>query len=184
MRDRLGMLDSTASFQYNDYELDVVPRMCQIAVDVFRLFKKRTDGRNTGLNDIHPGNMHKFHFKGKGITDIQLSEACQYLILRNLIIPSLHAFLGHYRLTSVGIRREPEDLLTGIVDAHLLAELGQHFDSELSTSCLGKSHEDAVTSAFRILEERIREDQRESRLVRFSLDGQSVQQRSRTTGIR
>lgn len=129
----------------------------RIAIDVFTMFKNRTDGANREIDDIHPRNVHHFYFKERGISLEKVAEAFEYLRLRNLIMPSIDQSYGFYTLTSVGSRTNPEDVSEHIVDAHLLMELSQSLDNELARHCLGKSYEDAVTSAFRILEERIRE---------------------------
>jgi uncharacterized protein (TIGR02391 family) len=43
-----------------------------------------------------------------------------------------------------------------IVDRRLLSQLYEFMDEELKRSCLGKSYEDTITCAFRIVEERLR----------------------------
>jgi uncharacterized protein (TIGR02391 family) len=129
----------------------------KIAIGVFTMFKNRTDGTNRDIDDIHPKNIHHFYFEERGISFENVVEAFEYLRLRNLIMPSIEQPYGFYMLTSVGRRTNPEDISEKFVDAHLLNELSQSLDKELARHCLGKSYEDAITSAFRILEERIRE---------------------------
>ena len=129
----------------------------RIAIEIFTMFKNRTDGANRDIDHIYPLNIHDFYFKEKGISLECVAEAFEYLRLRNLIMPSIGQPYGYHMLTSVGRSTNPEDISERIVDAHLLSELGKSLDHELARHCLGKSYEDAVTSAFRILEERIRQ---------------------------
>ena len=128
----------------------------KIAHEIFVMFRNRTDGANQNIDDIHIRSVHAFLFKDKGIPLEKVGEAFEYLRLRNLIMPSVDQDYGFYRLTSVGNRTDPEDIYDRIVDTYLLSQLGQYLDQELASHSLGKTYEDAVTSAFRILEEKIR----------------------------
>lgn len=129
----------------------------RIAIEIFTMFKNRTDGANRDTDVIHPRSIHQFYFKEKGISLDKIAEAFQYLHLRNLIMQDPDQSDGYYMLTSVGKGINPDDISERVIDAHLLNQLGRALDNELAGHCLGKSYEDTVTSAFRILEERIRE---------------------------
>ncbi len=75
--------------------------------------------------------------------------------LRNLIMPSTNT-PTYYQLTSFGKSIEADDLFEKIVDRTLVSQLSEVIDTDLARGCLDKSYEDAITSAFRILEERMR----------------------------
>lgn len=49
-----------------------------------------------------------------------------------------------------------DDILEKTVDRAFISKLSEIIDDELNRSCLDKSYEDAITSAFRILEVRVR----------------------------
>ena len=129
----------------------------RLAVEIFTMFKNRTDGANKDTDHIHPLSVYQFRFKETGFSKENIGEAFHYLRLRNLIMQSIEQPYGYHMLTAIGKRTNPEDISEKIVDAHLLNQLGQTIDKEIAKHCLGKSYEDAITSAFRILEERIRE---------------------------
>jgi len=62
-----------------------------------------------------------------------------------------------YLLTTWGRATEASDLFERIVDRAFVSQLAEVVDPELTRSCLDKSYEDAITSAFRILEVRVRD---------------------------
>lgn len=127
----------------------------QIAREIFELFKKRTDGANIGVDVIHIGSIRGFHYDNKLPIEV-LEEAAQLLCHRNLLVPASNSMVGVYRLTSLGKTIEPDDVFERIVDRAFVHQLSELIDQELVRGCLDKSYEDAITSAFRILEERIR----------------------------
>jgi len=61
-----------------------------------------------------------------------------------------------YQLTSLGKAIDVDDIFEKTVDRAFVSQLSEIIDTELTRSCLDKSYEDAITSAFRILEERTR----------------------------
>jgi hypothetical protein len=125
-----------------------------IARQIFILFKKRTDGANSDVDEIAPGNVRNFFFENK-IPIGDVAEAFQLLQLRNLIMPSTNTN-SYYQLTTLGKSVDPDDIFEKIVDRAFVSQLSEFIDQELVRGCLDKSYEDAITSAFRILEERIR----------------------------
>jgi hypothetical protein len=126
----------------------------EIARRVFIMFKGRTDGRNDNLDELAIGNVWGFNFKDKVSVD-KVGEAFQLLQLRNLIMP-YSGTAGYFRLTTAGKAIDPDDIFEKIVDQAFLHQLSEIMDEELVRGCFDKSYEDAITSAFRILEERIR----------------------------
>ena len=127
----------------------------QIAREVFELFRKRTDGANMDVDVIHINSIRQFHYEGKLPIEV-LEEAAQLLCHRSLLVPSSSGQVGTYHLTSLGKTIEPDDIFERIVDRAFVHQLSEVIDQELVRGCLDKSYEDAITSAFRILEERIR----------------------------
>jgi hypothetical protein len=93
----------------------------------------------------------------RGFSDLDVliaQEAFQLLQLRNLIMRDPDQDL--YLLTTLGRVTEASDLFERIVDRAFVSQLAEIIDPELTRSCLDKSYEDAITSAFRILEVRVR----------------------------
>jgi hypothetical protein len=128
-----------------------------VAKQIFELFKKRTDGRNSNVDHMPLGNIWEFWFEKK-IPEETVAEAFQLLQLRNLVMPSTRSTsTGVYQLTTYGKNMDPDDLFEKTVDAAFLSQLGEIIDQDLRRECFDKSYEDAVTSAFRILEVRMRD---------------------------
>jgi len=132
----------------------ISPKVKEIARQIFILFKKRTDGANVDIEELAIGNVRNFYFKNS-IPETDVAEAFQLLQLRNLIMPSRNT-PTYFQLTSLGKSLEPDDIFEKIVDRALISQLSDVIDTELVRGCLDKSYEDAITSAFRILEERMR----------------------------
>jgi hypothetical protein len=82
-------------------------------------------------------------------------EAFHILALRNLIMRDTN-YSNKCQLTSLGKSIDVADVFEKTVEGAFLSEISEIIDNELSRSCLGKSYEDAITSAFRILEVRVR----------------------------
>jgi hypothetical protein len=59
-------------------------------------------------------------------------------------------------LTSFGKSVNVEDVFEKTVDRAMISQLSEIVDPELAQQCFDKSYEDAITSAFRVLEERLR----------------------------
>jgi hypothetical protein len=134
-----------------------VGRIKDVAKQIFELFKKRTDGTNPNVDHIHFRNVWDFYFQKK-IPEETVAEAFQLLQLRNLVMPSTRSTnTGLYQLTTYGKSMDPDDLFEKTVDAAFLSQLGEIIDPDLRRECFDKSYEDAVTSAFRILEVRMRD---------------------------
>jgi hypothetical protein len=127
-----------------------------LARQVFDLFKRHTDGANTNMDELVLGNVRNFHFQNK-VSRETLAETFQYLQLRNLIMHSSNSTsIEAYQLTTFGKSVETDDLFEKIVNRAFVSQLSEIIDQELTRGCFDKSYEDAITSAFRILEERIR----------------------------
>ena len=82
-------------------------------------------------------------------------EAFHILVLRNLIMRGLD-YSDRYQLTSLGRSTNVDDIFEKTVDRAFISRISEIIDTELSRACLDKSYEDAITSAFRILEVRVR----------------------------
>ena len=117
---------------------------------VFKEFKKNETGRQreSGPYVSGPRNFTRFP------PDVA-NEAFHLLRLRNLMMRSLD-YSDMYQLTSLGKAIDVDDIFEKTVDRAFVSQLSEIIDTELTRSCLDKSYEDAITSAFRILEERTR----------------------------
>lgn len=82
-------------------------------------------------------------------------EAFHILVLRNLIMRGLD-YSDRYQLASLGRSANVDDIFEKTVDRAFISRISEIIDAELSRACLDKSYEDAITSAFRILEVRVR----------------------------
>jgi len=89
-----------------------------------------------------------------GLDVLVAQEALQLLQLRNLIMRDPDQ--GLYLLTTLGRATEASDLFERIVDRAFVSQLEEIIDPELTRSCLDKSYEDAIRSAFLVLEVRVR----------------------------
>ena len=89
--------------------------------------------------------------------DLQVAEeAFHVLALRNLIMRASD-YTTKYQLTSFGKSIDVADVFEKTIDFAMISQLSEMLDPELSQQCFGKSYEDAITSAFRVLEERLRQ---------------------------
>jgi hypothetical protein len=70
--------------------------------------------------------------------------------MRNVDQPSL------YQLTSLGRATSVDDIFEKTVDRAFISKISEIIDDELNRSCFDKSYEDAIRSAFLILEVRVR----------------------------
>jgi uncharacterized protein (TIGR02391 family) len=82
-------------------------------------------------------------------------EAFHILQLRNLIMRDTD-YSNKCQLTSFGKTINVADIFEKTVDRAFISSMSEIIDPELSRGCLDKSYEDAITSAFRILEVRVR----------------------------
>jgi hypothetical protein len=115
---------------------------------VFEEFKKDQAVRKQGVYYNEP--------RGFPQLPIQVAEeAFHILALRNLIMRATD-YSNKYQLTTFGKSIDAADIFEKTVDQTFLSEVAEIMDGELSRGCLGKSYEDAITSAFRILEVRVR----------------------------
>jgi hypothetical protein len=120
------------------------------AREVFEKFKseQHTSQRESGPNLMSPRSFPRIQ------ADIA-QEAFHILELRNLIMRALDQE-SLYQLTSLGSSTSVEDIFEKTVDRAFVSTISEILDEELSRACLDKSYEDAITSAFRILEVRVR----------------------------
>ena len=117
---------------------------------VFEKFKsdQATPQRESGPNLLSPRGFRQFE------PDVA-QEAFHILELRNLIMRALDQE-SLYQLTSLGSSTNVADIFEKTVDRAFISRISEIIDDELNRSCLDKSYEDAITSAFRILEVRVR----------------------------
>ncbi len=113
---------------------------------IFEEFKKNQP------NASRPWKSSAHHFNDLDLLVAQ--EAFQLLQLRNLIMRDPIQDL--YLLTTLGKVTEASDLFERIVDRAFVSQLTEIIDPELARSCLDKSYEDAIRSAFLVLEVRVR----------------------------
>jgi hypothetical protein len=118
---------------------------------VFESFKNR---QNVGQTESL-ANMHEpLEFRAQFEVPVA-EEAFHILALRNLIMRATD-YPNKYQLTSLGKSINVGDIFEKTLDRAFLSGISEIIDPELSRSCLDKAYEDAITSAFRILEVRVR----------------------------
>jgi len=117
---------------------------------VFEKFKsdQLIQQRESGRNSLSPRSFRQIE------PDVA-QEAFHILELRNLIMRVLDQE-SLYQLTSLGRSTNVADIFEKTVDRAFISRISEIIDDELNRSCLDKSYEDAITSAFRILEVRVR----------------------------
>jgi len=77
---------------------------------IFDLFKNRTDGANTNVDDIHWKAVSQWALASK-VSEVRVFEAFRRLEKLGLIMPSPGQPDGYYRLTSSGQTKHTEDLI-------------------------------------------------------------------------
>jgi len=90
------------------------------------------------------------------VSEDEMNEAFQMLVDRKVIIACPSRGPAIYQLTGLGRSVSVEDVFEKTIDVTLVSRLSELLDTDLARECLGKSKEDAITNAFRILETRIR----------------------------
>lgn len=117
---------------------------------VFEKFKSIQDipQRESGPNLLSPRSFVQIQ------PDVA-QEAFHILELRNLLMRALDQE-SLYQLTSLGSSTNVDDIFEKTVDRAFISRIAEIIDDELNRACLDKSYEDAITSAFRILEVRAR----------------------------